>query len=356
MTALQLQIRALQFLENRMGSACRGAAQDPDAEALLKRNTESKQTDEDEKETIEAVGHVQDKKGSGSLNEGTRKHEPVPTPSMKEINAAMENLYMYTNTEDGGEKVQKELLGALPTMGDVVSNLHLKMANPLGGLSANPNDPATQNNLDPRSTMLRHPTPTRVNRLHLEEGASVQEPNDTKRVFAPRQITGDEDTEAATTDNEELRDDEKHHVLDDEELMTEDTESAYDRNETANPPKKRGVGFNMDLNTKVDPKEMTESDTDIGAPDPQQMLSLQYDDTTLNEESSDEEDRRHESKPTHSSLLREQSNWKWQHSEINAQERAMAAQMEKLKAQNEEADLKATITYYRQQSGGNLLV
>ena len=138
--------------------------------------------------------------------------------------------------------------------------------------------------------------------------------------------------------------------------MTEDTESAqsaHDRNEADDRPKRHGVGFNMKLNTNADPKELTESDTDIGAPDPQQMLALQYDDTTLNEESTDDEVEQRDAKLPHSSLFNARSNWKWQHSEVNAQEQAMAEQMERLKAgvhRAEEADVKATITYYRQQS------
>ena len=171
-----------------MGATCRREATEVDEQALLSRNTEDKKQD-DEKETIEAVGHVKDKKGSNSFNEGTRKHEPVPTPSMKEINMAMENLYMYTNTgDDGGEKVNNELFPALPTMADEVSNIHLKLANPFGasGLSMNPPDPSTAQIEDPRSSVLHHPSPQR---LHLEEGASAQQ-NDTKTVFAPRQIMG----------------------------------------------------------------------------------------------------------------------------------------------------------------------
>lgn len=193
MTALQVQIFALKCYQRAMGSACRGSAKEADTEALLtNRNIDDKKTDEEEKE-VDDRGHVKDAKGSGSLNEGIRKHEPVPTPSMREINAAMENLYKYTNTgDDDGERVVNELLPALPTMGDAVSNLHLKMANPLGGLSVNPQDSSTMLNSDPRSTVIQHSTPNgvSVSKLHLEEGASAQESNDTKTVFAPRQIVG----------------------------------------------------------------------------------------------------------------------------------------------------------------------
>ena len=168
-------------------------------------------------------------------------------------------------------------------------------------------------------------------------------------------VSGDNDTEVTTTDNEEMRDDKKHDDLD-----TEDTESAYGRNETT-PPKKRGVGFNMNVNTSADPKDMTESDTDIGAPDPQQMLALQYDDTTLNEDSTDpdeeeEADATHNPKPTHGSLFRDQSNWKWQHSEVVAEERAQEEMLQKLKAQHEEAEIRSAITFHRQQSTGDLQV
>lgn len=174
-----------------MGASCRREASEIDKQSLITgRNTEEKKDDAlDQKETIEAVGHVKGDKGSNSFNEGTRKHEPVPTPSMMEINAAMDNLYMYTNTgDDGGEKVADEVFPALPTIADDVSNLHLKLANPFGasGLSMNPQDPSTLNNEDPRSTVLHHAAPQR---LHLEEGASAQQ-NDTKTVFAPRQIIG----------------------------------------------------------------------------------------------------------------------------------------------------------------------
>jgi len=262
-------------------------------------------------------------KGSNSLNEGIRKHEPVPTPSMKEINAAMDNLYAFTNTDgDGEEKIPKELIPALPTMADDASNLHLKLANPFGGgtLSSTP----------------EHPVPRK---LHLQEGASELNPDDTQTVFAPRQIIGDD-----------LGDDTKHDDLDE---FTEDTASPHHRNESTERGQRLRVGFNMDLNTNADAKDVTESDTEIGAPDPKQMLALQYDDTTLNEESTDDEA---EVKPTpHSSLFREQSNWKWQQNEVSNLEREMARHHEELKAQAEEADLKATITYYRQRTGDEMV-
>merc|ERR1712154_148496 len=108
--------------------------------------------------------------------------------------------------------------------------------------------------------------------------------------------------------------------------------------------KARGVNFDMSANTKTDAPAKERLD-------PKRLLQLNYDDTTLNEESTDEEATA-EARPTeqsHSRLLREESHMKWNQHEVEQQETAMAEEIAKLK-QQEMAAIDNSITYYRQQS------
>merc|ERR1712087_1036418 len=100
----------------------------------------------------------------------------------------------------------------------------------------------------------------------------------------------------------------------------------------------------MGANTKADGQEKA-------ALDPKRLLRLNYDDTTLNEESTDEEATA-EPRPTeqsHSRLVREESQMKWDQHEVSQQEADMAQQIQMLKRQ-EMAASRNNITYYRQQS------
>ena len=90
------------------------------------------------------------------------------------------------------------------------------------------------------------------------------------------------------------------------------------------------------------------SNEEMDTLDPGHHLRLTYDDTTLNDESSTDDDSPRAG--DHSKLYREHSRWKWQKKEINKHEKQMKAQLEKLKADQELADMHNMMQYYRQQS------
>ena len=81
---------------------------------------------------------------------------------------------------------------------------------------------------------------------------------------------------------------------------------------------------------------------------PQQLLQLNYYETTLNDESTEEEESPEPG--NHSKLYREDSRWKWQKKEIKKHEKQMKQELRKLQRAQDLAEMNDMMTYYRQQS------